>query len=164
MRKQICQVWGLALAIPVGVLFIFGQANEAAAEVNVSINLGPPPIVVAAPPHVVMIPGSQVYFVPHPEIDVFFYNDFWWSPRGSHWYHSRNYNGPWLVVDHRNVPPPVFRVPKDYRVVYKHQQQIPYGQWKKQREHQEREQHQERDQHQERNDDRNDHKQNRGHN
>jgi len=50
-----------------------GFSEPVRAEVSVNINLGPPPILVSAPPAVVMIPQSQVYFVPDPQIDVFFY-------------------------------------------------------------------------------------------
>jgi hypothetical protein len=94
--------------------------------VSININLGPPPIVVAEPPEAVMIPGLQVYFVPQLEFDVFFYNGYWWSPRGSRWYRARAYNGPWKVVTKRYVPAPVYRVPNDYRNVYEKEQHIPY--------------------------------------
>ena len=107
MRKSFYRVLGLFVLI--GAMFAFEGAKEASAEVSVNINLGPPPIVVAEPPEVVMVPGSAVFFVPLPDIDVFFYNGYWWSPRGSHWYRSRAYNGPWGVVDKRYVPAHVFR-------------------------------------------------------
>jgi hypothetical protein len=108
-------------------------AGEAIGEVgvNVNINLGPPPVTVVAPPAVVMVPQSQVYFVPGVSFDVFYHNGYWWSPRGGTWYRSRAYNGPWGVVDHRYVPPQVIQVPHDYRSVYEKEKHIPYGQWKK---------------------------------
>ena len=106
---------------------------DAAAGVRVSVNLGPPPIVVAQPPAMVMVPGSAVYFVPDVDYDVFFYSGFWWSPRGDRWFRARVYNGPWRVVPRRVVPPPLFRVPRDYRRVYLRERHVPYGQW--QREH-----------------------------
>jgi len=132
------------MAILLGVLFALGGTKEALAEVHVNINIGPPPIVVAEPPEVVFIPGSQVYFVPNPEIDVFFYNGYWWSPRGDRWYRAKAYNGPWGVVNKRYVPAPVYRVPKDYRVVYEKERHIPYGQWKKQGKRQDKKEQKER--------------------
>ena len=129
MRKGLFGVIGLAILLG-GLLAILGT-NEAAAEVSVSINLGPPPIVVAEPPEVVLVPRSQVYFVPHQDIDVFFYGGFYWSPRGDRWYRANAYNGPWGVVGRRHVPAYVTRVPKDYRVRYERERRIPYGQWKK---------------------------------
>ncbi len=129
----------LAATIVTGATSVLGIAEPALADVQVNVNLGPPPIVISAPPAVVMMPGSGVYFVPDVSFDVFFYNGYWWSPRGPHWYHAPNYNGPWAVVEARHVPVAVVRVPKDYRMVYKKEKSIPYGQWKKQGGHAERE-------------------------
>jgi hypothetical protein len=108
-----------------------GTAFNAGADVHVNVNIGPPPIAVAAPPEVVLVPNSDVYFVPGVDYDVFYYGGYWWSPRGDRWYRAREYNGPWGVVSQRMVPPPVYRVPHDYRQVYRHERHIPYGQWKK---------------------------------
>lgn len=120
----------------VGALCAAGGTREAAAEISVNINLGPPPIVVAEPPAMVLLPDLQVYFVPHPEIDVFFYAGYWWSPRGNSWYRARAYNGPWGVVERRHIPAAIIRVPPDYRGRYEKEQHIPYGQWKKQHNYQ----------------------------
>ena len=143
MRKINYGVFGMTILL--GTLFALGGMNAALAEVQVNINIGPPPIVVAEPPEVVFIPRSQVYFVPHPEIDIFFYNGYWWSPRGDGWYRAKAYNGPWRVVDKRHVPAPVHQVPRNYRNLYEKEKHIPYGQWKKQGKHQgENERHEER--------------------
>lgn len=130
MRNGFNKVGGSALLL--GALLACGAPKEAAAgvDVGVSVNIGPPPIVVAAPPEVVLVPGSQVYFVPGVEFDVFFYNGYWWSPRGDRWYRARAYNGPWRGIDRRYVPRPVFRVPHDYRHVYARERHIPYGEWR----------------------------------
>jgi hypothetical protein len=110
-----------------------GFSGPARAEVSVSINLGPPPIVVAEPPALVMIPHSQVHYVPDPQIDVFFYGGYWWSPRGERWYRARAYNGPWGVIERGRVPRAVAYMPRDYRTRYERERHIPYGQWKKDR-------------------------------
>jgi len=133
MRKGFSGVTGVSLLL--GGLLVCGAANDALARVDVGINvnLGPPPIVVPAPPEVVLVPGSQVYFVPGIEFDVFFHNGYWWSPRGDRWYRSRAYDGPWRIVERRYVPAPVYRVPREYRNVYRHERHIPYGEWKRDR-------------------------------
>jgi hypothetical protein len=113
------------------VLFLSSPPSDALAEVNLNINIGPPHVVVAEPAKVVLIPGSGVYFVPDAGPDLFFYAGFWWSPRGDRWYRSKIYNGPWVVVDRRNVPVKVVRVPRDYRSRYIRAKHVPYGQWKK---------------------------------
>jgi hypothetical protein len=133
MKKVIYGLW--VLPVLLSLLPVFGEIPEARAGVQVNINVGPPPVVVAEPPEVVLIPGSQVYFVPEPDIDIFFYNGFWWSPRGDRWYRARAYNGPWVIEERRLVPAPVIRVPRNYRVIYERAHHIPYGQWKKEWEH-----------------------------
>jgi hypothetical protein len=129
MRKGLFGAIGFAVLLGVGVALV--TTNDSSAGVNLNINIGPPPIVVAEPPEVVLVPRTQVYFVPHPEIDVFFYAGYWWSPRGDRWYRGSAYNGPWRVVERRHVPAQVIRVPRDYRGRYEKERRIPYGQWKK---------------------------------
>jgi len=113
------------------VLFLSCPPKHGLAEVNLNINIGSPPVVVAEPVEVALIPGSGVYFVADGGPDLFFYAGFWWSPRGDRWYRSRVYNGPWIVVEHRHVPVQIVRVPRDYRARYKKVKHVPYGQWKK---------------------------------
>ncbi len=113
------------------VFLASGLAGTARGEVSVNINLGPPPIVVAEPPALVMVPESRVYYVPDPHIDVFFYDGYWWSPRGDRWYRARAYNGPWVVMRRSRVPRSVVYMPRDYRVRYERERHIPYGHWKK---------------------------------
>jgi hypothetical protein len=124
------KVFGYLMA-GVAVAAAIGFSQPARAEVNVNINLGPPPIVVSAPPGVVMIPQTQVYFVPDPHVEVFFYGGYWWSPRGAQWYRAKAYDGPWGAIEQRRVPKAVMYVPPDYRQRYEHEKHVPYGQWKK---------------------------------
>jgi len=127
--KGRCTSMGI-LAVLV-TLFLSCPPDNVLAEVNLNINIGSPPVVVAEPAEVVLIPGSGVYFVVDTGPDLFFHAGFWWSPRGDRWYRSRVYNGPWVVVEHRIVPLQVIRVPRDYRGRYKKAKHVPYGQWKK---------------------------------
>ncbi len=121
----------ISIIAVLGLLAVPGGMREAAGQVQVNINLGPPPVVVGEPSAMVLVPGSRVYYVPEPGVDVFYYNGYWWSPRGPQWYRARAHNGPWIIVEERHVPVAVYRVPKDYRVVYAREKHIPYGQWKK---------------------------------
>jgi hypothetical protein len=128
MKNRSASMGILAILV---VLILSCPPDNALAEVNLNINIGSPPVIVAEPAEVVLIPGSGVYFVADTGPDLFFYAGFWWSPRGDRWYRSRVYNGPWIVVGHRNVPVQVVRVPRDYRARYKKVKHIPYGHWKK---------------------------------
>jgi len=116
-----------------------GTAVPAVAEVSVNINIGPPPVMYAESPEVVVIPHSRVYFVPGLPIDLFFCDGYWWSPRGRLWYRARDYNGPWAVVERHYVPGEVIRIPRDYEELYEREEHIPYGQWEKLWKHREKE-------------------------
>ena len=150
MRNRFVGVRGISLLL--GGLLVCGAANEASARVDVGINvnLGPPPIVAPAPQAMVIVPGSQVYFVPGLEFDVFFHNGYWWSPRGDRWYRARDYDGPWRIVERRYVPRPVVRVPRGYRQMYQRERNIPYGEWRRDRDRYERREHGDRDGYRER--------------
>ncbi len=131
MSNRIFKVGGSALLL--GALLACGAPKEVGAggvDVGVNLNIGPPPVVVAEPPAMVMVPNTSVYFVPEANFDVFFCNGYWWSPRGGRWYRSRAYNGPWRHMDRRFVPRPVFGVPHDYRRIYARERHIPYGEWR----------------------------------
>ncbi len=133
----------LGLTALLWAVFALAGTNNVLAEVQVNVNIGPPPITATAPPEVVAVPGSQVYFVPQPGVDVFFFGGYWWSPRGDRWYRAGAYNGPWTVIDRRRVPGPVIGVPKDYRGRFARERHIPYGEWNKGGRHGQREEHRE---------------------
>jgi len=121
--------------IPIILIFsslAVASGERTRANVNFNVNLGPPPIMVEEPPEVVMMPQTGIYFVPGISFDVFFYNGYWWSPRGDRWYRSNRYNGSWVVVERNYVPAHLYKVPRNYREVYKKERHVNYGQWKKQ--------------------------------
>ena len=156
MKRNMYGVFGLTALL--WSLFAFVGTKETLAEVRMNVNIGPPPIVAAAPPEVVAVPGSQVYFVPQPGVDVFFYDGFWWSPRGDRWYRASAYNGPWVVIKRRWVPGPVIGVPRDYRERFARERHIPYGEWRREGRHGRRDEHRERrEEHRERGEERGGH-------
>ena len=64
------------------------------ARVDVNINIGlPPPIVFAAPPQLIVIPETYVYVDPYIDVDLFFWNGWWWRLWEGHWYRSYYYLG-----------------------------------------------------------------------
>ena len=80
------------------------------AQVQVRINIPlPPPIIFPVPPHVVVIPETDVYAVPDVDDDIFFYSGWWWRPWQGRWYRSRYYDRGWgyykgVPSFHRQVP------------------------------------------------------------
>jgi len=78
----------LAIAVPIPTM----------ADVNISIGFPlPPPVVYAAPPEVIAVPEAhEVYVVPDINVDIFFWNGWWWRPWEGRWYCSRYYNRGWV--------------------------------------------------------------------
>jgi hypothetical protein len=89
------------------------------AEVNISIGIPlPPPIVFGAPPAVIVIPDTDsVYVVPDVEVDIFFWNGWWWRPWEGRWYRSHYYNRGWAYYN--NVPRFYFDVDPGWRGYYR---------------------------------------------
>lgn len=83
--------------------------------VNVNVGNNLPAIRFAAPPELVVIPGTYVYIVPDIDVDVLFFQDYWWRPYEGHWYRSRNYNGQWSYVEPGRIPGGLRSLPQDYR-------------------------------------------------
>jgi len=128
MKRMICRF--LALTMLAAGIYPCGVIEEAAAEVDIQVNLGPPVIMADEPGEVVFVPDYGIYFVPGLEYDIFFYNGFWWSRRGARWYSSRYYRSGWTVVGNGRVPGPVFKMPRNYRQKFARAKHIRYQEWK----------------------------------
>jgi hypothetical protein len=97
-------------------LFLFPVPTMADVEVGVSVSL-PPLIVFASPPEVVVIPETYVYVVPDAEVEIFFYDGWWWRPWEGRWYRSRRYDSGWSY--YQRVPTFYSRVPSGWRNDYR---------------------------------------------
>ncbi len=97
------------------ILLGFSSGSEARTNVDISVNIPLPSLVFAAPPAVVPVPSSHVYFVPDVEVDVLFYDGYWYRPHHGHWYRAHSYRGPWAGLSSARVPRAVIGLPRDYR-------------------------------------------------
>jgi len=88
-------------AIVLVSLTLVPRPSMAAVNVRVSIPL-PPRIVFPAPPEVIVIPETYVYFVPNIEEEIYFYDGWWWRPWQGRWYRSRRYESGWVY--YKSVP------------------------------------------------------------
>jgi len=104
-----------------------GYAGATCAEVNVNIGIGVPPVVIPAPPPVVLIPSTYVYFVPEVGVDIFFYHGYWYRPHHGHYYRATSYNGPWVTLAPKAVPKAIMYVPADFRRVPPGHQRIQHA-------------------------------------
>jgi hypothetical protein len=123
MKKQSANVILVMTILAVSM----GLAGPGLAEVNVNIGIGVPPVVIAAPPPVVLIPSSYVYFVPDVGVDIFFYHGYWYRPHHGHYYRATSYNGPWVTIAAGAVPRAITVVPADFRRVPPGHQRIQHG-------------------------------------
>ena len=74
----------------------------------------PPPVYhLTRAPQLSMVAGSQVEVVDDRRIgdDEFRYGVFWYVYRTRHWYCARNWNGPFMAIEPRDVPRAIITVP-----------------------------------------------------
>jgi hypothetical protein len=110
MKKLFFGTFLLALVIVVPIPMM------ARADINVRIAL-PPPIVFAAPPVLIVLPETYIYVVPDSDVDIFFYNGWWWRPWEGRWYRSRYYSSGWGY--YRSVPSFYAEIPSGWRNDYR---------------------------------------------
>lgn len=98
----------LAIAVPVQTM----------ADVDIRVSIAvPPPVVFAAPPELIVIPETYVYVVPDLDVEIFFYNGWWWRPWEGRWYRSRHYDSGWVYYKSR--PSFYARIPSGWRSDYR---------------------------------------------
>ena len=99
-----------------GLLFatVFALPLTSTAQVSVSINVPPPPIIFPAPPRVVAVPQTPVFYVPDTSYNVFVYENRYYNYYDGAWFIARSHGGPWVLVPPDRVPRPVLAVPVRY--------------------------------------------------
>ena len=76
----------------------------------------PPPILFE--PHVVVIPDTDdVYVVPDIDVELFFWNGWWWRPWEGRWYRSRYFDRDWAY--YKQVPSFYYDVDPGWRNYYR---------------------------------------------
>jgi hypothetical protein len=106
----------LALVFPISTMAMARDGGNVRNDRNVRDPL-PPRIAFAAAPEVVVIPGTYVYGVPDVDVDIFFYQGWWWRPWEGRWYRSQNYNSGW---SHYGSVPSFYReIPSGWRNDYR---------------------------------------------
>jgi hypothetical protein len=84
------------LIIFLALAFITPIPAMAGVRVGVNINLPPIAIGIGGPPDLVEIPDAdQAYVAPDVNVDLFFWNGWWWRPYEGRWYRSHYYDRGW---------------------------------------------------------------------
>src|SRR5258706_7023654 len=74
----------------------------------------PPRVVFYSEPRMQWVPETHVMILAEdPGYDMFRYGSWYYVCDDGFWYRSRNYRGPFAVIDVRRVPEPVFYVPAE---------------------------------------------------
>ena len=120
MSYRLSRVFMLAAALAI----LLSGASARASDVKINIGLGVPSIVLTAPPQLVVVPGTPVYYAPDVSANLFFYQGRYYTVANGVWSRAPAYSGPWAVIQIGHLPAPVVAVPVEY---YK----IPPGQLKK---------------------------------
>ncbi|OPY65766.1 MAG: hypothetical protein A4E57_03054 [Syntrophorhabdaceae bacterium PtaU1.Bin034] len=121
---------------------VWTPINPGQADTQGTTNVpSPPPYAVSAPPAVVPVPGTYVYFIPYIGVDVFFYRGYWYRPYRNNWYRSSSYNGPWAYMPPVQVPRSLTTLPDGYRRVPSGSRSIPHNELQKNWERWEHERH-----------------------
>lgn len=86
---------------------------------SLGINIGPPPppppaYVVQAPPQLVVVPGTPVYYAPSLSFNFFAYGGRYYTHYNGGWFMATAYGDPWNYVAVPSVPRPVLGVPVSY--------------------------------------------------
>jgi hypothetical protein len=123
MKKLLWRVSGTAI-----LSLVFGMVIPAAgnAEVSVNISIPLPGLVFPAPPGLIVVPGTYVYYAPEVDAEIFFYHGYWYRPHRGGWHIATGYNGPWRTIGSHRVPRPLLHLPPGYRAVPSRHERTPY--------------------------------------
>jgi len=104
------------------LMLFFLVPSQTRADIGISIQIPLPPLfVLEAPPAVIPIPDTNnVYVVPDIDVDVFFWNGWWWMPWRGHWYRSSYYDRGWAY--YTGIPRFYYDVDPDWRRYYRDRQ------------------------------------------
>jgi hypothetical protein len=76
------------------------------AQVNINVRIGePPPVVVTAPPTMVLMPEPQMYVAVGVPYDIYFVSGRYYYLHEGHWFWLPRYGGPWTYLAVEKLPP-----------------------------------------------------------
>ncbi|HEY2387157.1 MAG TPA: hypothetical protein VGK30_09360 [Candidatus Binatia bacterium] len=111
MTKTILAV----VALTISLAGAYPSTAYARVDVHVGIAIPPPPVVTfESEPQVVVVPQTQVYYVPGLDYDFYRFGGWWYVNRDGYWYSSRSYHGPFGPIAFERVPHAIVAIPASY--------------------------------------------------
>jgi hypothetical protein len=110
MRRQLLR------ALVAGALLATTGIGPALSAVDFDVHFGTrsPRVYYRSQPRMVIVPGSEVYYVEGPGYDMFRYGSWWYINEDGAWYRARSYRGPYYVTSYQGVPRQIIVVPDRY--------------------------------------------------
>ena len=116
------KLWKLGAFLGVLLLSVGAEAR-----VNVDVHIGipaPPVVAFPAPPQEVIVPDTQVYYVPEAtDYDMYRVGPYYYVNRDGYWYRAHHYGGPFAVVQYSRVPHDLLVLPDGFH----HHPPRPFG-------------------------------------
>jgi len=108
---------GVMVGMVCSTLMVGFTAIPAHAQFSIDVHIGePPPVVVSAPPTMVLMPETQMYVAVGVPYDIYFISGHYYYLNGGHWFWGPRYGGPWTYVAIEKLPPGLRR----YKVTQLH--------------------------------------------
>jgi hypothetical protein len=107
MSKRLTGMVLSAVGMLAGVMLTNGiLTTPALAEVNINVNIGPPPpVIVTSRPTMVYLAEPAVYVAVGVPYDIYFISGRYYYMHGDNWFWAPGYGGPWVHVVHKSLPP-----------------------------------------------------------
>src|SRR5215510_8565378 len=107
MRRKVARIAVTGLGMLLGLTLMNSMlATPAFAEVNINVNIGPPPpIVVHERPAMVYLPEPGMFVAVGVPYDIYFVGGRYYYYHGTNWFWASGYDGPWVHVVYKSLPP-----------------------------------------------------------
>jgi len=105
------------VTVAIGLALVASSAGADGVNIGITVGAPPPPpphFVVAAPPRLVVVPHTPVFYAPRLSINLFSYGGQYYTYDRGAWFTSPYYTGPWSFVPLGRVPLHVRGVPVAY--------------------------------------------------
>ncbi len=107
---------GLGVVVLLGMVMAFGSIKDSEAGLQDEHNIRfPPPVFLHGRYPKVVIPGTYVYMIADIEVNILFYEGYWYRPYEGRWFWAEFYNGPWTYLNPSEVPRALIKLPAKYR-------------------------------------------------